>query len=54
MSLGEPFPDKPKWMRWRTYHRCEAKADEAEARADAAMVEWLARRRLTDDMAHWL
>ena len=24
---AEDFPDKPKWMRWRTYHRLEAEDD---------------------------
>jgi hypothetical protein len=44
MSLGEPLPEKPKWMRWRTYRRWEAKAEEAEAQADAGRVTWLRRR----------
>lgn len=28
-SMLEPFPDKPKWMRWATYDRKQAQADVA-------------------------
>lgn len=29
------FPPKPKWMRWRTYHRYETRFDRLEDRKDA-------------------
>lgn len=30
-SVAEELPDKPKGMRWRTYERLRARAEEAEA-----------------------
>ena len=29
--MDEPFPAKPKYMRWNTYHRLEQKDDLAQA-----------------------
>ena len=34
------FPPKPKWMRWRTYSRAEAKFDHYEAILDLALSHW--------------
>ncbi|MEP7200344.1 MAG: hypothetical protein ABI874_11040, partial [Chloroflexota bacterium] len=38
------FPDKPKWMRWRTYERMVRAVDEACARADEAFISGMARK----------
>ena len=32
--MTEPFPEKPRGMRWKTYNRCKAKADELELKWD--------------------
>ena len=37
------FPPKPKWMRWRTYKRVEAKFDYYEAVLDEGLSELAAR-----------
>jgi len=30
-GMGEPFPQKPKWMRWKTYRALARKDEEADA-----------------------
>ncbi len=42
-SLPEPFPRRPKEMRWRTYLRLYEKATRAERQYWQAMAEWLQR-----------
>jgi hypothetical protein len=37
------FPPKPKWMRWKTYQRYEAKLDSYEAILDEGTMELIAR-----------
>jgi hypothetical protein len=37
------LPPKPKWMRWSTYKRAEAKFDRYEAIVDRASLEKVAR-----------
>ena len=37
------FPPKPKWMRWRTYQRAEAKFDRYESMLDEGLVQLAAR-----------
>src|SRR5262249_44910207 len=37
------FPPRPKWMRWRTYHRLERKFDRYEETLDEGTIERLAR-----------
>jgi hypothetical protein len=43
-SLLEPFPEKPRWMHGRTYHRLRAEAIAADERSTALMVDDLRRR----------
>jgi hypothetical protein len=43
-DLSLPFPPKPKWMRWTTYHRLRATAEELEQRMWEAADEYFAKR----------
>lgn len=42
-GLGDPFPEKPKWMRWRTYERLRRRAMGAENDADRALFAMIRR-----------
>jgi hypothetical protein len=37
--MDEPFPRKPKWMRWKTYHRLENADEYASAMFWAKLSE---------------
>jgi hypothetical protein len=37
-GILNPFPDKPKWMRWRTYDRLQGQADELAERSLLAVA----------------
>jgi hypothetical protein len=37
------FVPKPKWMRWKTYHRWKAQLDWAEAKCDQHLAGLIAR-----------
>jgi hypothetical protein len=37
------LPPKPKWMRWATYNRLEARFDEQEHVKDVQLLKWLGR-----------
>ncbi len=37
------FPPKPKWMRWRTYHRAEEKFDRYESILDEGTLGLVAK-----------
>lgn len=39
-SLDEPFPSKPREMRWRTCRRLEARSDELDNRVWAMEMRW--------------
>lgn len=41
--LDEPFPEKPKGMHWRTYHRIREKSEVLEQRADESFVTMFAQ-----------
>jgi hypothetical protein len=43
-SLAALFPQKPKWMRWRSYDRLRARAEAAESKAAYGLHEWVSRR----------
>jgi hypothetical protein len=43
-NLLEPFPEKPRWMHWRTYYRLRAEAIAADERSTALMVDDMCRR----------
>jgi hypothetical protein len=37
------FPPKPKWMRWKTYRRYEARFDRYDAVLDSGIIEFAAK-----------
>lgn len=43
-SIGERFPEKPKGMHWRTYHRLRTEANYAEYSYWTALNYWLTQR----------
>jgi hypothetical protein len=45
-SLKDPFPKKPKRMRWKTYSQLWAKAQKAEGEWYDGLAEWLGAPRL--------
>jgi hypothetical protein len=42
--MSERFPDKPKDMHWRTYHRLRHRHDLAEARSTMGLMRFIERR----------
>lgn len=43
-NLFEPFPTKPKWMRWRTYHGLQIRALKDQTR-NLESLRWILERR---------
>jgi len=41
--MTEPFPDKPKWIHWKTYERLWREHHEAEMEHFIGMKEWLGK-----------
>ena len=46
-SSDEPFPPKPKWMRWATYFRLKAKDEFDRNRMFGLEMEWITRLKLS-------
>ena len=46
-AMYEPFPDKPKRMRWKTYVRWQEKYADAEMQYELALDEWMERMERT-------
>jgi hypothetical protein len=52
--VTDPFPNRPKGMRWATYNRLKAKADELELKGDPEgliRAEKVAASRLDESLA---
>ncbi len=46
-NADEPFPPKPKWMRWATYFRLKEKDESDRNRMFGLEMEWITRLKLS-------